>query len=803
MKTVKTIRCIVLLLIAASFVFAQKSSKRYADGELLVKFKNGTASASAAEAGDEIGAVVLERFPEIKWQRIKLPAGLSLEQALLRWKNMPGVEAVQPNYYYRLAATPNDARFSELYGMSKISAPAAWELTTGSSNTVVAVIDTGIKYDHADLASNMWVNPNEIKGNGIDDDGNGFVDDFYGYDFFFNDSDPLDEHGHGTHVAGTIGAVGNNNIGVAGVNWNVRIMAIKIYDSDGFGTTSAMLINAYNYVRMMKNRGVNIRVTNNSYSGCDEACDYDQATKDALDAMGDAGILNVFAAGNDARNVDTATPAFPASYTSPSILSAAASTQTDDRAGFSNFGATGVDLAAPGTGILSTHNGSSGYATFNGTSMAAPHVAGAAALLSSYNQNLSNASLKATLMNTVDSLPQWNGIVKTGGRLNVERALRNQTVCNFTLSQNSVFVRDLAGGNFSVNVLAPPNCDYTAVSNANWINVISGNPGSGNGTVSFSVAPAGLYRTGTITIAGLTFTVTQHGADPAPPGVYLDFDGDGKSDYVAIQNVSGGMLWHNNLSRRGYQPVNFGLFDDDVVIPAFYDIDSKTDIAVWRDSTGTFYVLRSEDNTVQAVQFGASGDNPRVTQDFDGDRKADFAVTRKSGGHLFWYISGTTSGFAGIQFGLATDIPLRGDYDGDGKADIAVFRPSNGFWYILKSAGGFAAVNFGLGSDRLVPADYDGDGKTDIAVWRPEGGVWHYLKSSDASYNAFQFGQSGDLPTVGDYDGDGQYDFSVWRPNQSANESGVFYKYSVLTGYSAFGWGNSAMKIPANTIQEP
>lgn len=804
MKIVKTICCLLfLLLLTASFVFTQKSSEKYADGELLVKFKNGTASSAAVEAANEIGASVLERFPELKWQRIKLPAGMSVERAVLRYKNMAEVEAVQPNFYYRLAAPPNDTRFSELYGLTKISAPAAWELSTGSASTVVAVIDTGIKYNHEDLAANIWTNPGEINGNGIDDDGNGFVDDFYGYDFFFNDSDPSDEHGHGTHVAGTIGAVGNNNLGVVGVNWNVRMMTIKIYDRTGFGTTSAMLINAYNYVRMMKTRGVNIRVTNNSYSGCDEACGYDQATKDALDAMGDTGILNVFAAGNDARNVDTATPVFPASYKSPSILSAAASTQTDDKASFSNFGATSVDLAAPGTGILSTHHGVAGYATFSGTSMASPHAAGAAALLSSHNPTLSNASLKATLMNTADRLAQWNGVVKTGGRLNVERALKNQTVCNFTLDRTSQRVFP-EGGTFSLIVTAPPNCDFSAVSSAGWITITSENPGSGNGAVTFSVEynTPGSPRAGTIMVAGQTFTVAQNPSKIFPRRGYLDFDGDGRTDYIAIENANGGMFWHS-FGLAGYHPVNFGLFNEDIAVPALYDGDLKNDFAVWRDSTGTFYVLRSEDNTFQAARFGAPGDNPRIAQDFDGDQKADFAVTRRSGDYLFWYVLSTTGGFRAVQFGLATDVPVRGDFDGDGRADPAVFRPSNGFWYILQSSGGFAAVNFGLGSDRLVPADYDGDGKTDIAVWRPEDGFWHYLKSSDGSYNSFQFGQIGDLPTAGDYDGDSRFDFSVWRPNQSANESGVFYKYSVWTGFNAFGWGNSTMKIPANTLQNP
>jgi subtilisin family serine protease len=270
-----------------------------------------------------------------------------------------------------------------------------------------------------------------------------------------------------------------------------------------------MLINAYNYVRMMKLRGVNIRVTNNSYGGCLEACGYDQATKDALDAMGDAGILNVFAAGNDARNTDI-NPAYPASYTSPSIISVANSTSTDTRNGGSNWGVVTVDLAAPGTGIRSTTNGSnSSYGFSSGTSMASPHVAGAAALLSGLNPGLSVASLKATILNNVDALPSWNGVVKTGGRLNVAAALQNQTVCSFNLAQTAMTV-PTKGGYFSVNVTAPANCDYSVKSNVNWIKVATADAMSGNGTVTFRVTlnPT-ITRNGTITIGGQTFTVTQ------------------------------------------------------------------------------------------------------------------------------------------------------------------------------------------------------------------------------------------------------------------------------------------------------
>jgi subtilisin family serine protease len=287
-------------------------------------------------------------------------------------------------------------------------------------------------------------------------------------------------------------------------------MAIKIYSPNGGDSTSAMLINAYNYIRMMKNRGVNIRITNNSYGGCGEACGYDQATKDAIDALGDAGVLQVFAAGNSGQDVE-ANAFYPASYTSPSILSVAASDQNDNRPGFSNYGATSIDIAAPGAGILSTFTpANNSYATLTGTSMATPHVTGAAALLASYYPNLTPASLKATLMNSVDALSQWNGVVKSGGRLNIARALQNPTICTYTLDRTLQNV-STAGGTFSVSVAAAPNCDYSVVSNSAWIKIDSPRDGSGNGTVTFTALPSASSsaQIGSITIAGQTFTVNQ------------------------------------------------------------------------------------------------------------------------------------------------------------------------------------------------------------------------------------------------------------------------------------------------------
>ncbi len=483
----------------------------YVPDELLVRFAGAPDSFAAKRALRSAGGQTSEKLGNTEWHKIKLTPGVMVDAAIMELSRSGEIAAVQPNFYYRLLATPNDTQFtnSGLYGLTKISALAAWDLSTGSSAVVVADIDTGLRYTHEDIVSNAWINPGEIAGNGVDDDANGFIDDIYGADFYYNDSNPADEHGHGTHTAGTIGAVGNNLLGVVGVNWSVKIMAIKIYDNDGLGTTSAMLVNAYSYVKLMKDRGINIRVTNNSYGGCDEACGYDQATKDGIDALGNAGILNVFAAGNDNSNND-AVPSYPVSYTSPSILGVASSTNTDTRSGFSNYGLQTVDLAAPGSVIYSTTwTTNSSYGNMSGTSMATPHVAGAAALLSAYNPSLSVPSLKATLMNNVDVLAAWSTFVKTGGRLNVDRALRNQTVCNFTVGSGSMTV-PTKGGIYTVNVTPGTNCDYTVKSNTPWIRVTSGTELSGNGSVTFRVRlNPSISRTGSISIGGQELTIVQ------------------------------------------------------------------------------------------------------------------------------------------------------------------------------------------------------------------------------------------------------------------------------------------------------
>ena len=351
------------------------------------------------------------------------------------YKNDPNVEYAEPNYIVNITLFPNDPNFNLLYGLhntgqdggvvdADIDAPEAWDNTIGSSDVTIAVIDTGVDYNHEDLVANIWTNPSEIPNNGIDDDNNGFVDDVRGWDFANNDNDPMDDQGHGTHVSGTIGAVGNNGKGVAGVNWKVRIIPIKFLSSAGSGTIDGA-VKSINYAILM---GADIM--SNSWGGTG----FSQALLDAIKAANDADILFVAAAGNDGFDNDV-DPVYPASYDVPNVVSVAATDKSDDLADFSDYGRTSVDLGAPGVGIISTVPtgtcalcNQGGYRTLSGTSMATPHVSGVAALIKSRFSKLNADKTKSRLLFSVDRIDSLDGITVSGGRLNALNSLESDNI---------------------------------------------------------------------------------------------------------------------------------------------------------------------------------------------------------------------------------------------------------------------------------------------------------------------------------------------------------------------------------------
>ena len=336
-----------------------QSRPRFVPGEILVKYKPHVSAPTIRSFQDRLGASTIRAFRDIGVQHVKLPPRMSVESALEYYRGNPDVAYAEPNYIrYSRATTPDDPSFPNLWGLhntgqtingrsgtagADIRGPEAWDFAQGSNTFVIAVIDTGVDYNHPDLAGNIWANPGEVAGNRLDDDDNGYVDDIRGWDFVDGDNDPVDVHGHGTHVSGTIAAVGNNNLGVTGVCWRAKIMPLRAMDAFGSGT-DANIIAAIGYA---VNNGA--RVINASFG----APDYDQAMYDALANANSAGVLFVAAAGNEATNNDT-TPSYPASFNLPNIISVAATDADDNLASFSNYGASSVHVAAPGVNVYST-----------------------------------------------------------------------------------------------------------------------------------------------------------------------------------------------------------------------------------------------------------------------------------------------------------------------------------------------------------------------------------------------------------------------------------------------------------------
>lgn len=419
----------------------QSNPQAYRPGELILRTRPETSLSQANDSiVDQLGASVIREFdtpPGLsrsaagEFLHLRLPEGVSVESAIASLSDDSRVEFAVPNHIYTLPelrkAQVDDPDFGKLWGLhnegqtggkagADIDAPEAWAIHTGRTQAegghITAVIDTGIDYNHPDLKANMWVNTGEIPGDGIDNDGNGVIDDVHGYNAFDDNGDPMDGQGHGTHCAGTIAAVGNDGFGVVGVNHKANLMAIKIFSDEG-STDAAAIIRGIQYATRM-----GARITSNSWGGPIPNAGIRQAFEESP-------AFHLVAAGNSGTNNDWF-PSFPANYPLNNLLSVAATDHNDGLANFSQYGSKKVHLGAPGVDILSTLPGG-GWGTYSGTSMATPHVAGAATLIASAHPEISNEELRARLLGGVDKTEALAGKTVTGGRLNVHNSLTMET----------------------------------------------------------------------------------------------------------------------------------------------------------------------------------------------------------------------------------------------------------------------------------------------------------------------------------------------------------------------------------------
>ncbi len=458
-----------------AFPGVQAPESKYVSGEVLVKFHGAPPGrshgalrgASAVEyanllpaparfALEEIRGKAVRAFPKLGVLQVQLPGDLPVPEALGMLKRSGAAAHAEPNFLFFACAKPppsgsipqirpNDQYFGiqwalnntgqtiyqdwflRVYGTkdADIDAAEAWKISSDGSGTIVVVIDTGVDYNHPDLAANMWVNPKPgLTTEGIDS----YTDDIHGINAIAHSGDPMDDHGHGTHCAGIIGARGNNRLGVSGVNWKARIMALKFLNEAGEGN-EADAIECIEYALNIKNtQGNPPMVMSNSWGSYSKPEEQSVFLEAEIYKAGQAGVIFVAAAGNDGADID-AQPFYPAGYALGNIISVGASDEDDKVAFFnfaSNYGAQGVDLFAPGTYIASTYLNDN-YAYLDGTSMAAPHVSGAAALVWSRSPAASLATIKSLILNNVDKKAAFSNKCVTGGRLNLYNALKAAT----------------------------------------------------------------------------------------------------------------------------------------------------------------------------------------------------------------------------------------------------------------------------------------------------------------------------------------------------------------------------------------
>lgn len=411
------------------------SAQVFADavpGEYVVRLKPGLiAFNSKTQLADILGSSIKKIMHRQNIVVVKRPVFETTESAIKYLASADGVEVVEPNFIYHISKKPNDPLLGHLWGLKNvgqkdsdgtvgvvgvdIGVEKAWDIETGSNRMIIAVIDTGVDYTHPDLAGNLWTNYAELNGvAGVDDDNNGVIDDIHGYNAIDNSGNAKDDHGHGSHCSGTIAAKGNDGKGIVGVNWDAQIMAVKFLDKDGSGTLENAIL-AIDYATKM-----GAHIMSNSWGGGGKS----QTLLEAIQRSNEAGALFVAAAGNDGGNNDQK-ETYPANYAVDNVIAVAAINNVGDKAGFSNYGKRTVHLGAPGVNVYSSTGGT--YDSWSGTSMAAPHVSGVAALLWSHESKMTALEIKERLVTTTRPLTSLRGKTISGGMVNAYNALTNKT----------------------------------------------------------------------------------------------------------------------------------------------------------------------------------------------------------------------------------------------------------------------------------------------------------------------------------------------------------------------------------------
>ena len=780
----------------------------YIAGELLIQFEPGyqPAFTTQSDSAPQASYAVLETIhtPAMKnsnfgvMQVIQLPENTDVLAAARHYSNQPGVVSAEPNWILSKTTVSNDPRYTNgsLWGMESDDTPVnigpsgttsmfgsqaeeAWHAGfTGSRDIVVGIIDSGIDVSHPDLAGNIWVNPGEIAGNGRDDDGNGYIDDIHGWDFHNNNNSVYDgpEDEHGTHVAGTIGARGGNGLGVAGVNWNVTMISAKFLGANGGSTANA--IRAIDYLTNLKTRyGVNIVVSNNSWGGGP----YSRALHEAILRHAAAGILFVAAAGNDSSNNDSS-PSYPANYSTlvgtssvaaanyEAVISVAAITESGSRSSFSNYGATMVDIGAPGSNIVSTiprdsfGSYSNSYGSESGTSMAAPHVAGAVALYASRYPGAAPQQIRSAILNSATPTPSLAGITVTGGRLNVAAAL------GFTQPPP---------GNPPRNAPSEPNDTRETASDVNTVQLVTSVAISSSFDVDFYrfSVPAGTALSGSITMdivgsGDLDIELQNHSGQrlARSEGVtnrevinvsQLPAQGPGEFYYLRVYGFLGATGSYSldfNLPSPSNPPPSPGLPIDTVGLldPASF----------------TWYLNNHSDGSLNPTTFQTpivpSWWVP-ITGDWDGDGAETVGLYDPS--TSTWYLNNSPIGLLSSVFSFRTPpvptswIPITGDWNGDGYDTIGLYDPFSSRWYLNNRVDGSTFDLIMVQTPRVpsswrpITGDWDGNNIDTIGLYDPFASRWYLNNRLDGSTTDLTIFQtpavpSSWIPIAGDWNSD-------------------------------------------------